>query len=233
MTTYDYSLSASKLALFAECARCFFDYCTLKIKQPGGKFPTITNGLDRVVKAYADHYRMALPPVLAGKIDGVLWGGVEEIRRKRNWQSNSKPLIETPGGWVQLINAFDDLIMTPRGTMAICDWKSKGDAAVEGYAERYYTVQSDIYHVHLQASGMNPEGKSYFVFWYPQAVRDNEEITFGVDVQVLASSYERGFELICRAVECLRGGQPEHSESCEPCQFSQHRVEAALASAIK
>jgi hypothetical protein len=63
-------------------------------------------------------------------------------------------------------------------------------------------------------------------------VRDHE-ITFGVEVQVLDSSYERGIDLISRAVECLRGGQPEHSPACEPCQFSQKRVEAALACIAK
>ena len=229
MSTYDFSLSASKLSLFKECRRCFWDYCINKIPQPKGKFPSLPNGLDRVVKVYADQFRGSLPPVLQGTIEGVLWGGIEEIKKKRTWQSNTKPCIQTPGGVVSLINAFDDLVLTPRGTFAICDWKSKGDAPKSGYAEQYYQVQSDTYHVHIQASGMQPDGRTHFVFWYPQAVLDPQDIHFGVDVQTIESSYERGYELICQAVECLRGGQPDYTETCELCHFAQQRVEAVLA----
>jgi hypothetical protein len=193
------------------------------------------------MKTYADKYRGRLPKFLEGKIPGTLWGTEAEIKRKRTWQSNTKPIIDTPSGRVSLINAFDDLLSVPNG-IAPLDWKTRGSAPDAGYAARYNTVQSDIYHVHLQASGMTPAGETYFVFLYPEELLDYDgetipaptvpspkDMSFGADVQVLESSYERGFELICRGTEILSGGQPDPHPGCELCRWAQKRVEAALA----
>ena len=64
--------SPTALNLLLECPRCFWlKYCR-GIIRPKGLVPSLCSGMDREIKEYFDKFRGALPPELAGKVDGKL-----------------------------------------------------------------------------------------------------------------------------------------------------------------
>ena len=67
---WEYSLSPSKLNLLNAngCERCFYLHNKLKLERPRGIFPSLPNGIDRVLKEYVDRYRQGLPPCLEDKL---------------------------------------------------------------------------------------------------------------------------------------------------------------------
>src|SRR3989338_3146378 len=67
-------LSPTSLNFFLGCPLCFWLDKNKEIALGGGPMPTITNGLDRVIKEYMNRYRPhgKLPPFLEGKVPGKL-----------------------------------------------------------------------------------------------------------------------------------------------------------------
>lgn len=226
---FDYSLSASKLNKFNECKRCFWDYCTLKI-QYRGIFPSLPGGLDRTVKNYLDQCRQEgrLPTEIRNHVpEGTkLFGTAAEIRKYRNWQSSLKPTIKTKFGVVSLIMAFDDLLITPSGIYAPLDAKSKGDQPKTSGAE-YYQTQLDTYGLGMVLSGWKITGEGYLWYLWPE-IYEGATLRMGSQVFALSIDPNRAMDLIERAVECLAGGQPDASPTCDFCKVAQIRVENAV-----
>lgn len=223
---WDYSLSASKLNLMTECKRCFFDANILKIERPRGIFPSLPGGVDRVMKTYLDQHRGALPPSLAGKIPGVLWGDVAQITKLRHWKSGLKAVVSIGKKTVSLIGALDDLIQEFEGTFSPFDTKTKGDVPKDDGAQ-YYQGQLDIYALLLRENKMPPSGKGYLDYHYPVQTAGNT-ITFDHVLYQLTADADRAVAWIAEAVGVLTGGQPDSNPACEFCQFAQPRVTAAL-----
>jgi len=57
LATKRVSLSASTLKLYLECPRCFWLQLNKKIVRPRGPFPSLSSGMDRILKNYFDTYR--------------------------------------------------------------------------------------------------------------------------------------------------------------------------------
>lgn len=45
-----------------------------KVRRPRGIFPSLSGGIDLVIKDYFGKYRLELPPELVGKAKGTLMG---------------------------------------------------------------------------------------------------------------------------------------------------------------
>lgn len=230
MAKWDYSLSNSKLGLLAGtdgCPRCFFDANKLKVERPRGIFPSLPSGIDDRMKAYFDQYRGGLPPILHGRLPGVLWGDTERIRKVRHWRSNASPLIPTPHGVVSLIGAFDDILERADGFFSIIDGKSRGSVPDAGYAERYSQIQADLYNLQMKLSGMNPHPETFFVFFTPQefdteyTLPDILPLKFDVTVQTVIAHPEDGMDLIMQATEILAGDRPAPSATCAHCAWAK------------
>lgn len=231
--TWDISLSPSKLNKFNECPRCFWDAVNLKIEFRG-IMASLPGGLDRVVKDHYDACRrkdIPLPPELVGKVpEGTkLYGSFEEIKKFRHWKSNPhKPLMKTKSGLtVSLIMAYDDLLIGRDGRISNLDAKSKGDAPKDDGAKHYQT-QLDIYSLAGKLNGWVMSGTGYLAYYYPVELDGEQFLELGCDVFGLKADEERARDTIERAVICAKGSQPDHSNTCEICRFSQIRVEAAL-----
>ncbi|MEO7665625.1 MAG: hypothetical protein ABIU97_01150, partial [Dehalococcoidia bacterium] len=146
---------------------------TKKVERPRGIFPSLPGGMDRIIKSYMDTFRGSMPPELAGKIPGVLWGTVAEINKLRNWQSGMKPVIQTPHGSVSLIGAIDDMSVH-EGLYASVDGKTKGSAVKPGDTERYYSVNADVYSLMMRETGRPPSKQSFFVYVWPENIRGGD-----------------------------------------------------------
>ena len=219
-------LSASTLGILEECPRCFYQHVIHGTKRPAGPFPSLPNGIDRVLKVYADKFRGSLPAELIGKVSGVLFPDLEKMQKYRHWQSGLQMDIETPHGKVTLIGALDDLVMGP-GVYSPLDFKTKGSRPKDS-GVRYYGRQANLYALLLKGNGMEPSGEAYLSYWYPEEVGIGWEIRFKVDVYSIPADPDQAVALLERAMAVLAGGEPEASEKCQFCAWAQVRVEAAV-----
>jgi hypothetical protein len=230
---WDYSLSASKLNIKKDCKRCFWLHVTKKIKRPRGIYPSLPNGMDLKIKAYFDLYRGEMPPELRGHVPGVLWGTVAEINKLRAWQSGMKPIIQTPHGSVSLIGAIDDLAVDD-GLFASVDGKTKGAAAPDGYSERYYQTNADVYALMLRETGRPPSKRSYFWYLNPDSIPyDNGvgqkvglvDMRFENTVVSIDADPERAMAVICKATELLATTDPNKGpEASGKCEYCNHHT---------
>ena len=221
---YDYNLSASKLNLFRDdpCAFWLVEHKILKM--PDMPFPTITRGVDIIMKNYMDQFRGGLPPHLEGHVRGNLYAGSDEMNRWRHWQSGLKAFVTTVGGKrVRMIGALDDLATanSDRGIALFSpiDNKSKGFEPKDDGAT-WYQIQCDVYALLLRENNMTPSGRAYLVYTWPtEAYGPAEPVAMGKPsrfsswfdskVFTLEAKPERAIEVIEQAVACLEGPRPE------------------------
>lgn len=228
---FEISLSASKLGIFRECPRCFYDINVLKIPRPDSIVASITGGIDRTVKGYFDNYRGHVPPILEGKVPGFLYPDIEKMKKMRHWKSGLKAEVEVHGIRVGIIGALDDLLMNCPG-YAPLDGKSKGDEPKDD-GSKYYQTQSHIYGLLLDRNGMPPSGLSYFAYFWPIDLDYCDQTSShvwnaGCKVYALECSPDQAVQTIGEAVLVLKGGQPSFNPACTFCTFAQVRVTAAV-----
>lgn len=183
------------------------------IKPPRGIFPSLPGGIDRVVKAYFDKYRGALPPELKGKVPGVLMENMGILSKWRNWRSGLSCSFEKEQ--VSLGGALDDCLVDGECYIPI-DNKTKGSQPKDDGAQ-YYQTQLDCYNLMLLKNGHAIKNCGYLAYWWPQEIAEGGIIKFGVDVYRLECSSARAIEVAQKAAECLRGPIPKH-QGCELCE---------------
>lgn len=194
---FEVRLSPSKLSLL-ECPRCFYDANHSKFERPRGIFPSLPGGMDLVVKAYADRFRVTgkLPPELEGQVPvgSTLYGDTVKLQLWRHWRTGltcqveipeerieGKPLVEGgeatppvfyPAALVTLIGAIDDLLVTP-STQGMLhnpfDTKTKGSEPKDS-GTKYYQTQLDCYELMLQEEGLPTSGKGYLWYFWPESI---------------------------------------------------------------
>jgi hypothetical protein len=233
---FDLSLSASKLGIFRECHRCFYDINVLNIKRPDSIVASITGGIDRTAKAHFDEYRGGLPPALQTQVPGFLYPDIEKMKKMRHWKSGLKAEVEVHGIRVGIIGALDDLLMNCPGYSPL-DAKSKGDEPKDD-GSKYYSTQSHIYGLLLDRNGMPPSGLAYFAYFWPielsHETSSNSPVwDAGCKVYALECSPDKAVETIGNAVLVLKGGQPPFNPLCTYCTFAQVRVNAAVENILK
>jgi len=225
---WDISLSASKLNVLRECELCFWLMINKKLEQIRGIFPSLPGGMDRIMKEYCDRYRGSLPPELVGKVPGKLWGTPAQIAKLRHWKSGLKAEIRTKHGVVSLIGALDDLTINEDGGYAPVDGKSKGSTPKDDGAQ-YYQGQLDIYALILQENGLPPTGKGYLWYFWPVSITNGiGSIGFDSTVYALRASADEARKTIEYAMQIIKGPQPNASDKCEHCKFSDARMSHAL-----
>ena len=73
-----YMFSPSRLSLIKDCPRCFWLHFNKGIKRPEGIFPSLPNGMDKILKAHFDAFRdkEQLPPELKDLDDVKLYDNI-------------------------------------------------------------------------------------------------------------------------------------------------------------
>lgn len=218
------SLSASKLNLFKECPRCFWDAYVCDIPRPRGIFPSLPGGMDLVFKTYFDSFRGQLPPMLIGKVPGVLMADMGRLNRWRNWRTGL--IYEDPELQVKIIGALDDCL-TDGDIYIPFDNKTRGSAPKSDGSE-YYQGQLDIYELFLISNGYKTKGSGFLAYYWPNEIlKVHDEVTchFGVQVFELKTDPERAKKTIKEAVDLMRGKRPKPSPTCEMCVYQSAREE--------
>lgn len=214
------SLSPSKLSVYRECPRCFHDAYASKCPKPRGIFPSLPGGMDGVIKKYVDNYRGELPPMLKGKVDGLLMSDVVKMNKWRNWRSGLTYIDEENN--IKLIGALDDCLVDGEFYIPL-DWKTKGSQPKDD-GSQYYQTQLDCYNLMLRDQDYRIKDEGYLVYFYPtegKTLSTNAGLGFyfGVDIYKLQCSADRAKEIIIKAAECLRGNRPRPASSCEHCSY--------------
>lgn len=229
MPNYDLSLSPSKLNEYNNCPLCFYMTHVLKVEKYQGIMASITFGIDRVLKAYANHFMGSLPPMLRGQVPGHLIADPVRRKKMQNWQSNIKPVVTTSSGRrVGLIGAFDELLENCPGYASL-DWKSKGDKPKDD-GSQYYQTQLDVYELMMKTEGWPTTGKGYLVYVWPEQWDDY--VTFGSQVCELDASADRAMALIEQVVGVMEGEFiPQPSATCDLCRYVSARTAFSLQAA--
>ncbi|MFH1047365.1 MAG: PD-(D/E)XK nuclease family protein [Patescibacteria group bacterium] len=165
-------LSPTSLRLFENCPRCFWQLFKTKKHRPKDIFPSLPNGMDRVIKEYFDRYRAkgVLPPELVGKMPGVLVPDLRLIKKWRHWQHGLT--YEDQVKQATLSGALDDCLVD-NGLYLPLDYKTRGYPPKTGDSELYYGLQLNCYAMLLQANGYPPADNGFLVYYYPTQVREN------------------------------------------------------------
>lgn len=216
-------LSPSKLSVFTECPRCFWNAEVGGVPRPRGPFPSLPGGMDLRMKTYFDQYRGAMPPQIAGAVPGALYADQAQLKRWRFWRTG---LSVRRARW-ELIGAIDDLVVSPEGLHNPLDYKTKGSEPKNDGAQ-YYQHQLDCYHLMLEENGRPAGGQGYLCYLWPEVVRTADEAIPGIDVQfrlkvfTLQTDAARAERMIEAAVACIESKTPpEETPTCEYCRYAQ------------
>lgn len=174
--------------------------------------PTITNGLDRVIKEYMNRYRPKgeIPPFLAGKVPGKL---IEFL------PSTLKCEI---GG--NIFNGrLDECLVLSNGEHAPLDHKTKGFAPKNDDVHEAYQLQMDCYTPLLEKNGHKTNGTGYIVYYYPDFGELHNSMPFRVHVVRLKTNKSHALKVFEEAISCLEGEEPKPGKECGMCEYVRGR----------
>ncbi len=212
------TLSPSALSLFKDCPRCFWLEKVKNIKRPRGIFPSLPGGMDRVIKAYFDTYRIQrmLPPELQTEaFKGIqLYENQAQLEQWRAWRTG---LQYHENGSV-LSGMLDDLLV--RGDKYIpFDYKTKGSPTNEEDATKYYQTQLDCYALMLEGNGLKTAGYGFLLYYSPKAVKEHGNVHFEIQPIRVETDIQRAKDLFHKALAILDEPAPKASANCEYCNW--------------
>ena len=209
-----YKLSPSSLGLMKECPRCFWLTQHKVWKRPDSIFPSLPNGMDRILKEHFDNFmkRGKLPPELCNDdCDGMkLFDDVEKLKE---WRDNKRGIRFTDNEGNILFGAVDNILVHGK-KLIVLDYKTRGYALKEDTHE-YYHDQIDIYNFLLVKNGYDAEDYGFLLFYYPDKVLETGEIIFENKLVKLKVNFKNGENIFAKGLKLLNGECPE--ERCEWC----------------
>lgn len=214
-----YNLSPSKLGIFKNCKRCFWDMMISGIQRPRGAFPSLPGGMDLILKGYMDSFRGGMPPELAGQVPGKLYDNLPQLNRWRNWRTG----LTVAEKKYRLIGAIDDLLNV-EGKLAPLDFKTKGSKPATDGSE-YYQHQMDMYAFMLKYNGFPILEAAFLAYFWPITVEPRETsmilpVHFGCQTFELEANPDRAEGMIFDAIDVLDGPRPDPNPECEYCNYA-------------
>jgi hypothetical protein len=212
------TLSPSALSLFKDCSRCFWLEKVKGIKRPRGIFPSLPGGMDRVIRAYFDTFRVRgmLPPELCiDAFKGIrLYDDQARLEGWREWRTGLK--YQDPEDGAILSGMLDDLL-TRDGLYIPFDYKTKGSPTNEEDATKYYQTQLDCYALMLEGNGLKTAGFGFLLYYSPKTVGEHGQVQFEIQPIRIETDVQRAKDFFRRALSILIGPAPKASANCEYC----------------
>ena len=142
-------LSRTKLELFCNCARCFYDDVALGLKRPSSPPFTLNIAVDELLKREFDVHRAAGTPHPLCVAEPALAGVVPFPHAEMDaWRFNFTGVRwKHPGNGWTLFGAVDDVWVQPDGTVMVVDYKATSRAEAVSTAGLYdsYRRQAEVY----------------------------------------------------------------------------------------
>jgi CRISPR/Cas system-associated exonuclease Cas4 (RecB family) len=220
-----YSLSPSTINIFRDCPKCFWLQFRKNLKRPEGIFPSLPNGMDRILKEHFDSYmeKDILPPELVKhKIDAELFRDKKLLDK---WRDAKRGICYTDEKGNILKGAVDN-ILKKGDKLIVLDYKTRGYEIKEDTHE-HYRAQMNFYNFLLGKNGYETEDYSCLLFYHPDKVVDNIFLfhTTLVKVEVNVESAEKLWK---DALNLLDGPMPESSGNCEYCRYREAKLNSSL-----
>lgn len=212
------TLSASSLALFNECPRCFYLQVKERLGRPKGIPMPLYNKMDLLVKKYFDKFRVQgkLPPQLVNKVEGHLLDNTEILKKWRSWRTGLR--FYDKDADIQLVSALDDCLVSDKFFIPL-DYKSKADIKEDSHI--FHQVQLDIYTWLLNENGYPTKGVGYLVFFAPTEIYDSGFIKFDIVPKRIETSMDNAKEIFYKAVKLLLGPIPSKHKECDYCMWAE------------
>jgi len=192
------------------------------MKRPRGIFPSLPGGMDLVIKAYFDKYRIKgdLPPEIVGKVKGKLFPDIKILEKWRSWKNTS--LIYKDNSLNAILSgALDDCIID-NNLYSPLDYKTRGMAIKED-SSKYYQVQLDCYCLMLESTGYKTKNMAYLVYYWPKEVQEDGAIRFSVETIPVKTNIQSAKKIFRNAIIALSKEIPKESPNCEYCKLVADR----------
>jgi len=221
MTTF--KLSPTSLNLMQECPRCFWLEKHETWKRPSGIFPSLPNGMDKILKIHFDKFmkKGKMPPELCEKMECKNLKLFDDENLLLVWRNNLKGI-----SWIDeernvLHGAVDNILINKlNNKLIVLDYKTRGYPLKEDTSE-HYQLQLDVYSFLLKNNGYETEDFSYLLFYVPREVTETGEVIFDTELVKMNVSADRGEKAFNDALKLLNDKCPKkHTEQiCPWCQL--------------
>jgi len=219
-------LSRSKIALFLECARCFYIDNKLGVARPPG-FPfNLNSAVDFLLKKEFDLHRAnktTHPLLKSYGVDAVPF----EHPEIDTWRENFKGIEHKhKATGFTVSGAVDDVWVNPAGELIVVDYKSTSkDAKIEALDEEWhdgYKRQMEIYQWLLRQNGFKVSDTGYWV--YANASKDNKAFDAKLEFDVTLIAYEGSTGWVEGTLAKLKAcadsyALPAPAEDCDYCRY--------------
>lgn len=201
-------LSATTLNIYRDCPRCFWLALNKNVPRPRGPMPSITIGMDSLLKKYFNIYRNkgTLPPFLEGKLPAHLIKSLPQAL-----------FFNPPDRNALLWGKLDDCLMFDDNTFSPFDHKTKGSAPKD--VHHAFRFQMDVYTLLLLESGYKVRNTAYLAYYFPSEPLTDSGFDFGVEVRAVETDPENARRVFYEALGVLGGPLPESSPECEYCRY--------------
>jgi hypothetical protein len=213
-------LSPSTLSLFSECPRCFWFTHVANIKRPQTPFPSLPNGIDRVLKEYFDNHIGEITKSLPKEIAQLESDGhtlFSDLDKLEVWRNNFKGISYTDTQGNILMGAVDTLLQV-ENILIVLDFKTKGSEPNDMSAS-YYNAQLSIYTWLLAQNGYDVADHGYILFYYPTRIVSPNLVHFGHTLVKVYCETDVP-KLFSDALTCLSLRKaPPANITCQFCQW--------------
>ena len=159
-------LSRSKIDLFLECPRCFYEDVAHGNARPSGPPFTLNNAIDELFKREFDDYRARQAPHPLFATVGLDAVPLQDPRLDQ-WRTNFTGVrwLDTETGWT-LFGAVDDLWLGADGQVLVVDYKATSKAGPLSADQLYpgFRRQAEIYQFLVAQQGLTVNDRAWFVW---------------------------------------------------------------------
>jgi len=212
-------LSPSTLNLFKECPKCFYLQIIKNEKRPDTPFPSLPNGMDKILKEHFDRFldKNQLPPEIKEECkDCQLYNNKEKLSI---WRSNFKGIQYTDKESGIILRGAVDNILKKGNKLIVLDYKTRGYPLKED-THTYYILQMDLYNFLLRKNNYETEDYTYLLFYYPNKVLETGEVIFDTKLIKIKTDPKRGEKVFKEAIKLLQKDEiPEASPNCGFCKL--------------
>ncbi len=215
-----YKLSYSAMNLINECPRCFWLTQHKLWKRPIGIFPSLPNGMDRILKEYFDLYRdkHLIPAELKECGEDIKLFDDKQLLSK--WQNNFGGITYTDPLGNILMGAVDYILIKNK-KLIVLDFKTRGFDLKVNTIE-YYRTQLDIYNYLLRKNDYETEDYAYLLFYVTDRITEKGQVLFNKVLKKVEINVDNAEKVWKNALLIINGVCP--AEKCEYCKAYEEKI---------
>ncbi len=221
-----FKLSRSKIDLFLECPRCFYQDRRLGVGRPPG-FPfALNSAVDHLLKQEFDIHRAAgtkHPLIAKYGVDARPVAHADLDKWRHNF-TGVQYLHESTN--LLIFGAIDDLWQDSQGNYIVVDYKSTSKAeeitALDKAWQIGYKRQMEVYQWLLRRNGYPVADTGYFVYCNGQTDRVAFDAKLEFDITLIPYEGNDAWvePAIIKAHKCLNGAKiPASGKDCDYCAY--------------